>query len=158
VTETPAWPGDWLRGVLEVCVLRVLADGPTYGYAIAQRLADAGLGVLKGGTLYPLLARFETAGLVAVEWRAGAGGPGRKYYVLTDDGRRAWREQAERWTAFAHLTTRLVTSDLDTAPSTTAPSTIVPSPTTPSTTAPHGASSTPAPTTGPLPARNGARP
>jgi PadR family transcriptional regulator PadR len=108
---TPTWPGDWLRGVLEVCVLRVLADGPTYGYAIATRLSEAGLGALKGGTLYPLLARFEAAGLVAVEWRAGDGGPGRKYYALTDDGRRVWRDQAVRWAAFAQLTTELVTSE-----------------------------------------------
>jgi PadR family transcriptional regulator, regulatory protein PadR len=115
VDETPTWPGDWLRGVLEVCVLRVLADGPTYGYAIGARLADAGLGVLKGGTLYPLLARFETAGLVAVQWRAGEGGPGRKYYALTDDGISAWRAQAARWAAFARLTTDLVTSDLVTS-------------------------------------------
>jgi PadR family transcriptional regulator PadR len=112
VDETSPWPGDWLRGVLEVCVLRVLADGPTYGYAIGARLTDAGLGALKGGTLYPLLARFETAGLVAVEWRAGEGGPGRKYYALTDDGISAWHAQAARWAAFARLTTDLVTSDL----------------------------------------------
>lgn len=111
MTETSPWPADWLRGVLEVCVLRVLADGPTYGYAIAQSLSDAGLGTLKGGTLYPLLARFETAGLVAVDWRAGDGGPGRKYYVLTDEGHRVRREQAARWAGFARLTADLVTSE-----------------------------------------------
>jgi PadR family transcriptional regulator PadR len=112
-------------------VLRVLADGPTYGYAIATRLAEVGLGTLKGGTLYPLLARFEGAGLVVVEWRAGEGGPGRKYYALTEDGRRAWREQAARWAAFARLTTELVLTcpDTDTEPdpaiqSTTGPQTV----------------------------------
>ena len=55
------WPSEWLRGVLEVCVLRVLADGATYGYAIASRLTDGGLGGVKGGTLYPLLSRLERA-------------------------------------------------------------------------------------------------
>lgn len=104
------WPGDWMRGVLEVCVLRVLADGPTYGYAIGARLADAGLGAPKGGTLYPLLSRFEAAGLVRVEWRAGESGPGRKYYELTDDGRTHLATQAERWTRFTHLTTTLITA------------------------------------------------
>lgn len=39
------WPSEWLRGVLGACVLRVLAGGPTYGYAIASRLADSGLGL-----------------------------------------------------------------------------------------------------------------
>ncbi len=54
-----------MRGVLSLCVLRVVADGPTYGYAIAARLADAGLGTVKGGTLYPLLTRLQTEGLVS---------------------------------------------------------------------------------------------
>jgi PadR family transcriptional regulator PadR len=98
------WPSEWLRGVLEVCVLRVLADGETYGYAIASRLADGGLGVVKGGTLYPLLNRLETAGLVTVEWRAGDGGPGRKYYLLTDEGHRELHSTAGQWSLFTDLT------------------------------------------------------
>jgi len=105
------WPGEWLRGVLEVCVLSILADGPSYGYAIATRLTESGLGAVKGGTLYPLLARFESSGFVAIEWRAGEGGPGRKYYRLTDDGRAELEQSAERWTQFARLTTSMVASD-----------------------------------------------
>ncbi|GGC03440.1 PadR family transcriptional regulator [Cellulomonas carbonis] len=106
--STHEWPGDWLRGVLAVCVLRVLADGPTYGYALGVRLAEAGLGTVKGGTLYPALTRLEQAGLLDVEWRAGEAGPGRKYYSLTDAGRAELRRSATRWARFAGLTTRLV--------------------------------------------------
>lgn len=102
------WPGEWLRGVLGVCVLRVLDTGPTYGYAIATSLEAAGLGVIKGGTLYPLLGRLEEAGHVTVEWRPGEGGPGRKYFSLTPAGRAELEERAASWTAFATLTTRLV--------------------------------------------------
>ena len=102
------WPGDWLRGALGVCVLRVLADGPTYGYAISTRLEQEGIGAVKGGTLYPLLSRFEAAGLVDVEWRAGDGGPGRKYYALTTAGHRQLAEDAARWVRFARLTPDLV--------------------------------------------------
>jgi PadR family transcriptional regulator PadR len=101
------WPSEWLRGVLEACVLRVLDDGATYGYALAERLEELGLGRLKGGTLYPLLGRMEAAGLVTVEWRAGASGPGRKYYELTDTGRDALADQTTRWTAFT-TTTRAI--------------------------------------------------
>lgn len=103
------WPGEWLRGVLGLCVLRALADGPTYGYAIAGRLADAGLGHVKGGTLYPLLGRLETAGHVTVEWRQGEGGPGRKYYRLTTAGEQELAAEARRWLTFAGLTADLVT-------------------------------------------------
>lgn len=98
------WPAEWLRGVLEPCVLRVLADGPTYGYAIAERLDALGLGRLKGGTLYPLLGRMETAGLVTTEWRAGDGGPGRKYYELTPQGHDALRTARTRWREFTETT------------------------------------------------------
>jgi PadR family transcriptional regulator PadR len=109
--STSPWPSDWLRGVLEVCVLQVLADGPTYGYAIATRLESLGLGAIKGGTLYPLLGRFEESGLVTVEWRAGAGGPGRKYFTLTGAGNAYRVAQSSAWTRFATLTTAIVTTD-----------------------------------------------
>ncbi len=108
-TETaPTWPGDWLRGVLELCVLGVLADGPTYGYAIAQRIAEAGIGVVKGGTLYPLLTRLETEDFVEATWRAGDGGPGRKFFELTADGRAELHRREVLWAQFVTRTRRLL--------------------------------------------------
>ena len=102
------WPTEWLRGVLELCVLRILSEGPTYGYAIGAALAEHGLGTVKGGTLYPLLSRLGTAALVEVEWRAGEGGPGRKYYALTPAGRSELERQASDWRTFTDLTRDLV--------------------------------------------------
>lgn len=101
------WPSEWLRGVLGVCVLRTLLDGPSYGYAITQRLSAAGLGDIKGGTLYPLLGRLEQAGDVEVEWRPGEGGPGRKYFSLTEQGRSHARTLADTWAAFTTATRAL---------------------------------------------------
>ena len=94
------WPSDWLRGVLELAVLRVLTEGPSYGYAIAGRLDEAGFGAIKGGTLYPLLTRLEAAGDLATEWRAGDGGPGRKYFALTDAGLARTRALTQQWARF----------------------------------------------------------
>lgn len=105
---TQDWPPEWLRGVLELCVLRVLADGPTYGYQISARLASGGLGTVKGGTLYPLLKRFEEAGRVQTEWLPGDGGPGRKYYTLTDDGHAALQDLSSRWRAFTQTTQNIL--------------------------------------------------
>jgi PadR family transcriptional regulator PadR len=102
------WPSEWLRGVLEVCVLRVLEDGETYGYAIAARLAESGLGVVKGGTPYPLLNRLESAGLVIAQWRAGDGGSGRKYYVLTDAGHQELQGTAAQWSDFVEVTDAII--------------------------------------------------
>jgi PadR family transcriptional regulator PadR len=107
VTEV-RWPGDWLRGVLELCVLGALAEGPTYGYAIAQRLEEAGLGTVRGGTLYPLLARLQAEKLVTSSWHAGHGGPGRKYFTLTAAGRAELDGRAASWSRFVEGTWRLL--------------------------------------------------
>lgn len=101
------WPSEWLRGVLELAVMRVLLDGPSYGYAIAGRLREAGLGEIKGGTLYPLLSRLEAAGDVDPQWGAGDGGPGRKYFVLTQAGESRYQELAAMWREFTSITTAI---------------------------------------------------
>ncbi|WP_104082304.1 PadR family transcriptional regulator [Cryobacterium sp. Y11] len=95
------WPAEWMRAALGLSVLRTLAPGPTYGYAIATALETAGFGAIKGGTLYPLLTRFEAAGWIAAEWRPGAGGPGRKYFSLTDAGQQELTDQAAHWQLFS---------------------------------------------------------
>jgi PadR family transcriptional regulator PadR len=105
------WPAEWLRGVLEVCVLHVIGRGPTYGYAIAQDLEAMGLGTVKGGTLYPLLTRCEQAGLVEVEWRPGDSGPGRKYYRLTAAGRTERDRRATGWLAFSDRVRAAIVGD-----------------------------------------------
>ncbi|GEK23177.1 PadR family transcriptional regulator [Cellulomonas xylanilytica] len=106
--STETWPGEWLRGVLDVCVLAVLAEGPTYGYAISARLDELGLGTVKGGTLYPLLTRLEHAGLVTTQWQPGVAGPGRKYFALTADGRADLARRGAAWHRFAGLTSAIV--------------------------------------------------
>ncbi|GEP26499.1 PadR family transcriptional regulator [Cryobacterium levicorallinum] len=102
------WSSEWMRAALGLCVLRTLAAGPTYGYAIAAALEENGFGTIKGGTLYPLLTRCEAAGWIAVEWRVGAGGPERKYLSLTNAGRDELATQTTNWrdftgTVLAHL-------------------------------------------------------
>lgn len=95
------FPREWFRGVLEPCLLALLVDGQAYGFDLAARLRDAGMGPVAGGTLYPALLRLEKQGLVATRWQPGEGGPGRKYYRLTAAGRRAVSANAERWQAFS---------------------------------------------------------
>src|SRR6188508_18752 len=87
--ERPDLPGSWLRGVLDLCLLSLLAGGEAYGYELARSLEGAGIGPVAGGSLYPALLRQEKIGNLRSDWRAGDGGPGRKYYSLTDAGREA---------------------------------------------------------------------
>ncbi|WP_331773408.1 PadR family transcriptional regulator (plasmid) [Embleya sp. NBC_00888] len=91
---------QWLRGVLDLCVLGLLAEGESYGYRLGQALEDAGLGTIRGGTLYPVLLRLERGGLIAARWSEGDAGPARKYYRLTPPGKRELRAAAGEWADF----------------------------------------------------------
>jgi PadR family transcriptional regulator PadR len=108
--DAERWPGEWMRGVLPLCVLRVVAEGPTYGYAIAGQLQAAGLGAVKGGTLYPILARLEAEGLTTSAWTAGDGGPGRKFFTLTAAGAAALRDRTEQWQVFTERAAGLLSA------------------------------------------------
>ena len=103
------WPGEWMRGVLSLCVLAVVADEETYGYAIAQRLHAAGMGTVKGGTLYPVLTRLEQDGLLVSTWRDGDGGPGRKFFAASHAGHAALQDRTASWLTFTEQATRLLT-------------------------------------------------
>jgi PadR family transcriptional regulator, regulatory protein PadR len=105
--------GQWLRGVLDLCVLALLREGESYGYQLAQALEAAGIGPIQGGTLYPVLLRLQRTGLVTAEWREGASGPARKYYRLTDSGRATLRQGGSAWLAFVAPVTGLVTKGVD---------------------------------------------
>jgi PadR family transcriptional regulator PadR len=87
------------KGALDLCVLALLARGDNYAYEIASRLSEAiGMGE---GTIYPLMRRMQSDGLVATYLVESTAGPPRKYYRLTDAGRRSLVSQKDAWRAFA---------------------------------------------------------
>ncbi|MEM9882464.1 MAG: helix-turn-helix transcriptional regulator [Planctomycetota bacterium] len=94
---------DLFRGSLDVMVLAVLADGRQYGYSIQKRLRAASGQAVQAGTLYPLLHRLETHGLIAATWEEGTGRP-RKWYSLTSAGEKKFRGAVADWQAmFARM-------------------------------------------------------
>lgn len=88
-----------LKGALDLCVLAVLADGPTYGYGLVERLRDHGLTLVAEGSVYPLLARLEKRGLLTSERVPSAEGPPRKYYSVTAEGADALAVGRSEWLA-----------------------------------------------------------
>ena len=100
ITTVEQRRGQWLKGVLDLCVLARLSRGEAYGYEVAKGLESDGLGEIKGGTLYPLLNRLERDGLLATRWQPSDLGPDRKYYRITAAGATALREAAYSWAEF----------------------------------------------------------
>lgn len=106
-----SWNSEWMRGLLPLLILCTLRDGPSYGYAISAALARQGFGEVKGGTLYPLLARHEASGYVTTQWRPGAGGPDRKYFALTDSGSAEISRSVSNWLDFARTLEKYITPE-----------------------------------------------
>ena len=87
------------KGALELCVLALLNRQDSYAYEIASRLADAiGMGE---GTIYPLMRRLQSDGLVETYLVESPAGPPRKYYRLSEAGKRSFASQQAAWAAFS---------------------------------------------------------
>jgi PadR family transcriptional regulator len=88
-----------LRGVLDLCLLAVIEEGPAYGYEMTKRLRARGLATVGEGSIYPLLGRLERDGLVETYRAASNGGPPRKYYRLSAEGERVLSAGVSEWRA-----------------------------------------------------------
>ena len=82
------------RGLLEVCVLAAIKNEDSYGYKIIKDLSP--FLVLSESTLYTVLKRLETTGMLTV-WSAEHGGRLRKYYRITALGKKRIAEFQEAW-------------------------------------------------------------
>ena len=73
------------KGILEYCILEIIARGEVYASDMLEELTQARMIVVEG-TLYPLLTRLKNAGLLDYTWKESTSGPPRKYYTLTEGG------------------------------------------------------------------------
>lgn len=88
-----------LKGVLDMCLLAIIAEEPSYGYEMARKLERRGLELVGEGSIYPLLSRLQRGGLVEPFTKASSDGPPRKYYRIADEGRRRLRSWIGEWRA-----------------------------------------------------------
>ena len=88
------------KGTLEYCVLALLAEGQRYGFELVRTLSEADGLMVSEGTIYPLLSRLRRDRLVETTWQESEAGPPRRYYQLTDAGRRALADFADDWARF----------------------------------------------------------
>jgi len=94
------------KGVLELCVLSMLAGGDRYGYELASSLSDRIH--ISDGTIYPILRRLRSDGFVTTFLEESSGGPPRKYYRLTRAGLEEQRRLREEWDEFVASVGRVI--------------------------------------------------
>ncbi len=84
------------KGVLELCILSIMKEDEAYASDIIVQMKEAQLIVVEG-TLYPLLTRLKNEGLLDYRWEESKSGPPRKYYRITELGKRSLEELNKAW-------------------------------------------------------------
>jgi len=101
-----------LQGTVELLVLKALSWGPIHGYGIASWIESATNDVLsvEEGSLYPALYRMARKGWIKAQWGVTENNRRAKYYHLTAEGRRQFRDQTTGWQRFAGAVTQAITT------------------------------------------------
>lgn len=102
---------QYKKGVLELCVLSLLKKQDRYGYEISDFLSkhiD-----IADGTVYPILRKLKSDGLLTTYLQEESGGPPRKYYSLTELGRESYKKDRDEYLNFARTVETMLEDDED---------------------------------------------
>ncbi|HLW97428.1 MAG TPA: PadR family transcriptional regulator [Candidatus Acidoferrales bacterium] len=90
---------EFLKGTLDMLILKIVAFGPIHGYAISQRMKEISKDFFQvhQGSLYPALHRLEDRGWLEPEWKESETGREAKFYKLTRKGRKQLENEVESW-------------------------------------------------------------
>lgn len=94
------------RGVLEYSILLILSKNDEYASSIIQKLKEVNILVAEG-TTYPLLARLKNLGMLTYRWEESLQGPPRKYYTITETGKKQLEELDTVWEDLAAAISKL---------------------------------------------------
>lgn len=83
------------KGVLELCILSMLSRNDHYGYDVAFKLSQSI--DLADGSVYPILRRLKQEGCVSSYLEEASGGPPRKYYAITSQGKDVLDQLTSEW-------------------------------------------------------------
>jgi transcriptional regulator len=99
---TPALTRELKRGSTELLILALVEERPRHGYEISRLIEERSAGAISFHTasLYPTLYRLEASGLIEGRWVEAAGRRRRRYYRLTQSGRKALASQRSTWKQF----------------------------------------------------------
>ncbi len=101
------WSTQLRKGMLELCILNAIDGTRLYGYDIVRRLREIDALVVSEGTVYPILSRLRREGFLETTLEESAEGPARKYYTLSEKGRRILARMNDCWTKMKTGTDKL---------------------------------------------------
>jgi len=98
------------KGSTELLILSLLETGPRHGYELGKLIERRSRGKLQFqiASLYPMLCRLESRGLIRGRWLEKDGERRRRYYRITTDGRRMLLQERETWREFIAAVNRVV--------------------------------------------------
>jgi DNA-binding PadR family transcriptional regulator len=94
------------RGVLMLAVLSQLQE-EQYGYSLKQSLDELGMEINEG-TLYPLLRRLESQGLLESDWQVVDDTRPRRYYKMSQEGEMVFANLTQEWQALVVVMNELL--------------------------------------------------
>jgi PadR family transcriptional regulator len=83
-----------------MCLLSIIDEEPSYGYEMVDKLRGRGLALTSEGSIYPLLSRLQKQAMIDSYLVQSTGGPARKYYRMSDEGRIALEQWRHDWATF----------------------------------------------------------
>ncbi len=94
------------KGVIELLVLALLTQKDQYGYEIVETISR--YIEMSEGSIYPLLKRLQKEEFVDTYWKESTSGPPRKYYKITEGGKRTYVEMLRQWKEFSTAVNRFL--------------------------------------------------
>lgn len=102
---------QYKKGVIELCVLSMLYRKDSYGYDVSEYISKRIN--ISDGTVYPILRKLKSEGLVTTYLSEESGGPPRKYYKITELGREQYLKDKAEWLSFTKTVENMLKEDDD---------------------------------------------
>jgi PadR family transcriptional regulator, regulatory protein PadR len=104
---------EFLKGTLDMLLMKIVALGPIHGYAISQRIQQISRDVflLTQGSLYPALHRLEDRGWLQADWKQTDSGREAKFYRLTKNGQKQLEAEVQNWKRLTDAVSLILRTD-----------------------------------------------
>lgn len=102
-----------IRGFTDAIILNVLLDGDSYGYKVAQAIIDKTNNAMdiKNATIYLAFKRMEKDGLITSYWNDNPDVARRRYYSITDEGKKYLKNKKKEWKSNKNILDKLLLGD-----------------------------------------------